>query len=162
MNIQALPTPERRGTIKRTRRSRIHPRYVRLGCGHTHPCTPQYKVPVGPKRGGFHPIRQVHDMPNMEGARHVGTRAVVAAGAHTCAPTQATRWPTPRGTLGLAHTRARGRSWHFPRGAGHTEARDPASRTTSPGRAHTVAWRCTRVRCAVACGTHARSRAPGA
>ena len=59
VNIQALPTPERRGTIKRTRRSRIHPRYVRLGCGHTHPCTPRYRYCGAQTRG----------LPNMASAQ---------------------------------------------------------------------------------------------
>ena len=87
-----------------------------------------------------------------------------AAGAHTCAgvnATQATRWSAHARTLGLAHARALGRCSTFA-AADHTEARDPAPRTASPGRAHTVARRCTRVRVRVGGAGRMRVRAPSA
>ena len=83
-----------------------------------------------------------------------------AAGAHTCAgvnATQATRWSAHARTLGLAHARALGRCSTFA-AADHTEARDPAPRTASPGRARTVARRCTRVRVRVGGAGRTRSK----
>ena len=75
--------------------------------------------------------------------------------------TQATRWSAHARTLGLAHARALGRCSTFA-AADHTQARDPAPRTASPGRAHRVARRCTRVRVRVGGAGHMRVRAPSA
>ena len=125
----------------------MYGREVRLGGGHTPPCTPQYVVPVGPNAGvtkyGKCVTCQIWKVQGM-----LDVCRGPAAGAHTCAgvnATQATRWSALARTLGLAHARALGRCSTFA-AADHTEARDPAPRTASPGRARTVAQRCTRVR----------------
>ena len=115
------------------------------------------------KRGGYQRW-QAHSMPDMEGARHVG-RVPWPGGwcPHLCrcATTQATRWSAHARTLGLAHARALGRCSTFA-AADHTEARDPAPRAASPGRARTVARRCTRVRVRVGGAGRMRVRAPSA